>query len=308
MEIQELGDRLNVTGDKQDLDQFADIIAKARELPVYGGSLYPQAIRKSGLDLADGPLAIGCPDTVTREWTDANGVPCCWFRPPASSAVPVLYFHGGGYVAGSVEASRGIAASIALALAAPVLAVDYRQAPENPYPAAVDDANAAYDWIIAQTKEGVIVVGDSAGGALAVIVALEAARRGKRRARAVISSSGWFDLRMRGESWQSSKGHDLVSLELGRMFVDAYLGGADADLVNRLLEDHLDQAPPMLFQMGAVEGPLSDAFTYATKARLTGATIQLEVYAGMPHNWIKFASPVSELAFERMGDWARTLG
>ena len=308
MQIEDHGDHLTIVGDDKDRQHFKDIIAKARALPVYSGSLDPAAIRKSGLDLADSALALPCPADIDREWITANGVRCCWFRAPGGAGGdPILYLHGGGYVGGSVEASRGIAAALATAFAAPVLAVDYRQAPESPYPAAVDDSRAAYAWLIDQTERPVIVVGDSAGGALAVIVALDAARTGRRPARAAIASSGWFDLRMRGESWQTSKGHDLVTIELGQMFVSAYLDGADPETVNALLLDGLEAAPPLLIQMGGAEGPLSDAFAYAAKARGQGVAVTFEVYQDMPHNWVKFASPISESAFQRMAAWAEAL-
>lgn len=144
-------------------------MGQARSLPVYGGGIDVKQIRQSGLDFADGPLSYSVPLHIKREWVNTGTVHSCWFRREKDRAAPaVLYLHGGGYVGGSVEASRGIAASLAANLRAPVLVVNYRQGPEDPYPAGIEDIQAAYRWLLGETGQAVTIVGDSVGGAHAI--------------------------------------------------------------------------------------------------------------------------------------------
>jgi epsilon-lactone hydrolase len=224
MKVAQLRNRTVITGSDDDLRKFADLVAEAKSVPVYGGSVDYHEIRKSGLDLANGPLVYAVPDDVEREWIEADGVTCCWFRREQDrDAPPVLYFHGGGYVGGCVEASRGIAANLAQHLNAPVLAVEYRQGPEDPYPAAVEDAKASYRWLAGRTSHPITIAGDSAGGALAIGTALESVRTGPRPARCAIAMSAWIDYSLTGYSWLAYRDKDLVSVALGQYLSQAIL-------------------------------------------------------------------------------------
>lgn len=304
--IRQLANRTEITGDERSVEMFAQIAAKARELPVYSGSVDIEAVRQSGLSFAESPLSYPVPSEIEREWVDAGGVRACWFRRAEyRDAAPVLYLHGGGYVGGSVEASRGIAAKLAESLGAPVLAVAYRQAPEAPYPAAVEDTIAAYQWVTAQTDDPVGLVGDSAGGALAIGMAVEAARAGLRPAAYAIAMSVWLDFSLTGYSWLANRDEDLVTADLGRFFLEAYLADADPAVACAFFFDRLELSPPLLIQMGGVEGPLDSTVAFVERARALGVPVDFEVYAGMPHNFAKFRSPISDIVYENAAEWVR---
>ena len=303
LKIDDQGDRIPLTRSDRDRKRMADIVADARSLPAYAGSLDVHAIREGGLKFADRAVALQVPEDMMTEWIDAGGVPACWFRRAEMSGAPLLYLHGGGFCGGSVAASRGIAAALADAFAVPVLAVEYRQGPEDPFPAAPEDARAAYNWLTDMSDAAITLVGDSAGGTLAVGLALDLVRNGGRRARAVIASSGWFDMMMRGHSWVANRDTDLVTTELGAYFRDAYMAGAPIALFDASLRDGLADAPPLLIQMGGAEGCLDDAAAYAAEARTAGVSVQFEEYVGMPHNYVKFDTPIAAAAIHRMVEW-----
>lgn len=307
--IQQLRNRTVITGDEVSLQQFLQIAEQAKKLPAYAGSMDIAAIRQGGEAFAGSPLAYPVPDGVEREWVDAGGVRACWFRrPETSGAAPVLYLHGGGYVAGSVEASRGIAAKLVDSLAAPVLAVAYRQAPEAPYPAAVEDCVAAYEWLTSQSDQQPGIVGDSVGGALAIGTALHAARNQMRPARYAIAMSAWIDFSLSGYSWLANRDKDLVTVKLGQFFADSYLAGTDPAEASKFFFDQLELAPPILVQMGGVEGPLDSTVAYVERARAAGVAVDLEVYTDLPHNFAKFRNPVCDVAYARMALWTRSIG
>lgn len=307
--IRQLRNRTEITGSAQDLETFSALAAQARKLPVYSGSVDISQIRASGETFKDSPLAYPVPDGMKREWVDAGGVRACWFtRKDYEGAAPVLYMHGGGYSAGSVEASRGIASKLSDSLKCPVLAIEYGQGPENPYPAAMQDTTAAYAWLLTQTDQAVICAGDSAGGSLAVGVALEAARKGMRRAACAVAMSPWMDFSLDSYSWLANRDLDLVTPHLGAAFVKAFLGDATATDAVKFFYDELELAPPLLVQMGGVEGPLDSGVAYVERARALGVPVDLEVYSQMPHNFAKFRNPICDVAYARIGLWAQSIG
>lgn len=307
--IRQQRNRIEITGGAQDLEQFSALAAQARKLPVYSGSVDIAQIRASGEKFKDSPLAYPVADGMKQKWVDAGGVRACWFtREDYEGAAPVLYMHGGGYSAGSVEASRGIAAKLSDALKCPVLAIEYGQGPENPYPAAMQDTTEAYTWLLTQTDQAVICAGDSAGGSLAVGVALEAARKGMRRAACAIAMSPWMDFSLDSYSWLANRDLDLVTPHLGAAFVKAFLGNAAASDAVKFFYDRLELAPPLLVQMGGVEGPLDSGVAYVERARALGVPVDLEVYSQMPHNFAKFRNPISDVAYARIALWAQNIG
>lgn len=308
-QIKQLRDRTEITGDAASLKAFAGIAEMAGKLPVYAGSVDIMQIRQSGATFADSELAYPVPQGMKREWVDAGGVRACWFiRPEFSAAPPVLYLHGGGYAAGSVEASRGIAAKLVDALQAPLLAVEYRQGPEDPYPGAVEDTIAAYQWLMGETDKPIAIVGDSAGGSLAIGMAIEAARSGLRPASCAIAMSAWIDFSLGGYSWMANRDKDLVTPQLGQAFIDAYLGTTPISDALPFFFDQMELAPPMLVQMGGVEGPLDSTVAYVERVRAAGVSVDLEIYTDMPHNFSKFRSTICDVAYARIGLWAQGVG
>src|SRR5215510_182014 len=171
------------------------------------------------------------PPEVKIERVTAPRVPAEWLRPP--SAAPgrlVLYLHGGGYVIGSPRSHRHLAAAIASAAGATGLLLDYRRAPEDPFPAAVDDAVACYRWLNEQgvAPERMVIGGDSAGGGLTVATLVALRDAGVRLPAGAVCISPWTDLTFSGESYRTKAGVDPIVARPGiDKMAQAYLGTTD---------------------------------------------------------------------------------
>lgn len=201
----------------------------------------------------------------------------------------LLQLHGGGYIGSMRNAYRNFAAAYSeLGCGMPVLTIDYRVAPKHPYPAALEDAYAAYLWLLEKGYGGedIFLAGDSAGGGLALALAMYARDHGKPLPCGIIAMSPWTDLTASGESYRLNYEKDPL-----------FGGTKDSMLYNREyvgLEDprnpYISPAfgdfagfPPMLVQAGSYEMLLSDAEIVAKKAREQGAKVRLHVYEGMFH-------------------------
>jgi acetyl esterase/lipase len=228
----------------------------------------------SGLPLADG---------VAVTPMDAAGVPVIECR-PAGHRGTVLYFHGGGYRIGSARAWRSFGTHLASITRTRVLLVDYRLAPEHPFPAAVEDATAVYEWLCNGGEAG-IVAGDSAGGGLAVMTNLVAKQRGLRLPMATIALSPWPDLTNSADSYQRNAAHDLLfSKEAADEGAAWYLAGADPrnPLASPVFGD-LTGLGPMLIHVGGCEVLLDDAGQLAERARAAGVDVTYHVWPGRQH-------------------------
>jgi monoterpene epsilon-lactone hydrolase len=220
----------------------------------------------------------------------ANGVPAEWLVPPGiSTARVVLYLHGGAYVAGSINSHRSIAANIAIAAKARALVIDYRLAPEHPHPAAVEDAVAAYRWLIDNHVDPrhLAIAGDSAGGGLTLAL-LVSLRDGKIPLPAAgICLSPWTDLAFSGESWNSKAAVDLIVFAVKeREFARLYLGGIEprAPLASPLYAD-LKGLPPLLVQVGTNEVLLADSRRLVDRAKEAGVNAVIDEWEKMQHVW-----------------------
>jgi phosphinothricin tripeptide acetyl hydrolase len=252
------------------------------------------------------------PADVKVEHVSVPATPAEWLRPP--SATPgrvVLYLHGGGYVIGSPRSHRHLAAAIAGAAAASALLLDYRLAPEHPYPAALEDATAAYRWLLAQgiAPGSVVIAGDSAGGGLTVatLLALREARVPLPAAGVCISP--WVDLTCSGGSYVTKADADpIVRRADVEQMARAYLGSTAprAPLASPLFAD-LRGLPPLLIHVGSEEVLLDDAVQLAERARAAGVDTTLEVYERMIHVWHWFLPMLDEAqtAVEAIGRFAR---
>src|SRR5216110_4055051 len=184
--------------------------------------------------------AFPIPTDVTVERVTAPIAPAEWLAPPSVRAdVVVLYLHGGGYVIGSPRSHRHLAAAIARAGRARALVLDYRLAPEHPFPAALEDAVAAYRWLLAQgiAPGRVVVAGDSAGGGLTVATLLALRDRGLPRPAGGVCISPWVDLTNSAASYVTKAAVDpIVTREGIEGMTQAYVGGGDrkAPLVSPL--------------------------------------------------------------------------
>jgi epsilon-lactone hydrolase len=249
---------------------------------------------------------------IKREAVDAGGVKAEWVSAPdAEVGRAVLYLHGGGYVIGSINTHRSLAANLSRASKARVLVIDYRLAPEHPHPAAVDDSVAAYRWMLGQGLKParIAVAGDSAGGGLTVAT-LVAIRDAKLPLPAAgVCLSPWVDLEGIGGSMTTKADVDPVVQKAGiEQMAAAYLGGKDprTPLAAPLYAD-LTGLPPLLIQVGTAETLLDDASRLAERARKAGVAVNYEPSEDMIHVWHLFASMLDEgrQAIDRIGEFVR---
>jgi acetyl esterase/lipase len=239
---------------------------------------------------------------VAAEWLDAPGA-----RPDRA----VLYLHGGGYVLGGVNSHRDMIARLSAAAGARALGIDYRLAPEHPFPAAVEDAVSAYRFLLEQgiTPAHLAIAGDSAGGGLtaATLIALRDRKLPLPAAAALLSP--WVDLEGSGESMNGGIADDpMVSKDLVAMMAPAYLNGVSArEPLAAPLHADLRGLPPLLIQVGRRELLLDDSTRFAQAARRAGVDVTLEVWPGMIHVWQIFASDLEEgrEAIARIGEYLR---
>jgi epsilon-lactone hydrolase len=255
-------------------------------------------------------LAAPPPEATAVDPVDAGGVPAEWVA--AAGAPPgrvLLYFHGGAYQIGSRATVRHLVALLSGVIEARALSVDYRLAPEHPFPAAIEDALTAYRWLLAggTDPELIAVAGDSAGGglALAALVALRDA--GEPLPAAAVLLSPWTDLALTGASLRTRAAVDVLIKPDGMVeAAEFYLAGADPrhPYASPLYAD-LRGLPPLLIHVGDAEVILDDSTRLAARARAAGVDVSLEVWDEMPHVFPAFAGllPEADQAIERIGSW-----
>ncbi|MBU2547809.1 MAG: alpha/beta hydrolase [Proteobacteria bacterium] len=245
---------------------------------------------------------------VSVEPTRVGDMAAEWiFTPNAHEDRVVLYFHGGGYAIGSLNTHREMVSHIARAARARVLLVDYRLAPEHPFPAAVEDAKAAYRHLLDRgaAPGRMVLAGDSAGGGLTVAALVALRDQGVSLPAAGICLSPWVDLAGEGDSMTGKAEADpTVGYDDLQVFVRAYLGDRDpkTPLASQLYAD-LSGLPPLLIQVGTSEVLLDDSTRLAKRAEQAGVEATLETWEEMVHVWHFFASmlPEGREAVERIG-------
>jgi epsilon-lactone hydrolase len=210
----------------------------------------------------------------------------------------ILYFHGGVYVIGSAGASVPLAADLARRSNAKVVSVDYRLAPENPYPAAVEDARTAYEGLLSQGVEptSIAISGESAGGGLAVALLLAIRDAGLPMPSSAFLMSPYADLTLSGSSIINKQDVDpILTEEAVRLRVGDYVAGANPSdpLISPVFAD-LRGLPPLLIQVGSHEILLSDAIRLAGRAAEADVAIALEVTPGVPHVFQAYAAVLDE--------------
>jgi epsilon-lactone hydrolase len=222
----------------------------------------------------------------------------------------VVYLHGGGYIVGTERLFRDFTWRIGKAAHASVLYVDYRLAPEHPFPAAVEDAARVYSWLTRRMDPARIAfVGDSAGGGLALATLHKLRDEGRPLPGAVAALSPWTDLALTGPSLAGNAAADPI-LELKRLpeIVNHYLAGADArHPYASPLYGQASGLPPMLFQVGSDEILRDDSVRMAEKLRAAGCEVEIEVWPRMPHAWHFYARliPEARAAVDRVGAFLR---
>jgi acetyl esterase/lipase len=230
----------------------------------------------------------GCSVPVWCQPVSAGGVDAEWIVPiNATREKAILYFHGGGFRIGSIASHRDLIARMADAGGCRALAVNYRLAPEHRFPAALDDALAAYGWMLGQglNANDIAFAGDSAGGNLVLATMLSIRNVGLPLPAAAALMSPWTDVAATGASYVSRADADPIHqrpmiLALARN----YLGEDDPfdPLASPLYAD-LEGLPPLLIQVGDRETVLDDSTSLADKARAAGVDAELQVWDGMIH-------------------------
>jgi acetyl esterase/lipase len=227
---------------------------------------------------------------VSYEEATVGGVPGWWCRPANTvSGEAILYLHGGAYVVGSAQAYRHFAGQIATRVKAPVFVTDYGLAPERPFPAAVEDAEAAYRGLADGGFHRIAVAGDSAGGGLALVTTRKMSQDARDRATpapvAACVMSPWTDLALKGDSIATRAKHDpLLTLDALDHAQHLYLGQADAsDPCASPIYGNLACLPPILLHVGEDEILLDDARRYADLVAKSGSPTELHVWQGMVH-------------------------
>lgn len=233
-----------------------------------------------------------------------------WISPfEAKDDRAILYLHGGGYTMGSCNTHRALASRIALAGRTPTLLINYRLAPEFPFPAALEDAIAAYHWLLDRgiAANRLVFAGDSSGGGLAIAAAVALRDQKDRLPAGIVCISPWADLTLSGETISTCSITDpLISRETSELHASRYVGQQDpkSPLISPVFAD-LSEFPPMLIQVGEHEILRSDSSRLAENARQAGVDVTLEVWDGMWHVWHAFAGlvPESQRAIERIGSF-----
>jgi monoterpene epsilon-lactone hydrolase len=223
----------------------------------------------------------------------------------------ILYFHGGVYVIGTAVASVPLVSEVVRRAGAKAITLDYRLAPEKPYPAAIDDAKAAYEGLLAQGIDPgqIALAGESAGGGLAVATLLALRDAGTPLPSGAYLMSPYVDLTLSGETLSNREARDAVLNPTGlRARVPDYVGNADAadPLISPIFGD-LSGLPPLLIQVGSNEILLSDALRLAARAALDDVQVTLEVTPGVPHVFQGFAGLLDEAgaALDRAADFLK---
>jgi acetyl esterase len=268
------------------------------------------------LELARGP--VGFPPTreiavITDE--KVGDVPVRIYQADGAATGLVVYFHGGGYVMGSIGIMDNVAREIAHSSGSVVVSVEYRLAPEQPYPAGLDDCEHVTRWALDQAERfgvsphSVAVAGESAGGNLATAVALRLRDAGTRSLAAQVLV---YPQVAGTTEFPSAVEFDgvVISRAVGAKYWAAYSGGRD--LANDpyavpLSAPSLQGLPPALVILGGCDMLRDEGRAYSERLRADGVDVEVECYAGQPHGFVNFDEfPAAALAFERIGSWLRT--
>jgi epsilon-lactone hydrolase len=238
-------------------------------------------------------LAYGLAADVAVEPATANGVAAEWTVTPKDARdAALLYLHGGGYVIGSLDSHRHLVAEAGRAAGIAGFALDYRLAPEHPFPAAVEDAVAGYRFLLGRGVKAprVAIAGDSAGGGLVVAAMLAIRDAGLPQPACGWCISPWVDMEAVGETMTSRAAADPTVQRAGLLdMAKLYLGGADprSPLAAPIHAD-LSGLAPLLIQVGAAETLLDDALRLAKIAGAADVGVDLEIWPEMIHVWHLF--------------------
>ena len=270
--------------------------------------------RQRRKDIDSRGLEYGLAPDVAVEQTNANGVRAEWnSTPPAARDAVLLYLHGGGFVIGSLDSHRHLVSEAGRAAKALTLALDYRLAPEQPFPAAVEDAVAGYRFLLARgyKPERVAIAGDSAGGGLVVSAMIAIRDAGLPQPACGWCISPWVDLEALGETMSTKASADPTVQKAGILdMARLYLNGADPRLpLAAPIYANLAGLAPLLIQVGAMETLLDDAIRLAKIAGASDVRVDLQIWPEMIHVWHLFHPELKAglRAIEQGGSFVRAI-
>jgi len=288
--------------------QLAQVVEMIRSGPDLA-SLPPPELRVVFDAMGD----VTPPDpSIVYDTVSADGVRCEFGLAPGSRPdATVMYFHGGGYVIGSLRSHRGLVARLGQAAGIRTYAIDYRLAPEHPYPAAVDDGITAYKWLLANgtSPDRVVFAGDSAGGGLAVATMLRCKSADVPLPRAAVLFSPFVDMGTTGQSLVDNRERDVLVTEgVAPAMASTYLSGADARSPEASpIYGDLNGLPPILIQVSSHEALLDDSLRLLRAAILADVDVQISLYRDVPHVWQLYAAVLDEgqSAIEEAGNFLK---
>ena len=288
--------------------QLQNIIQALRAQPVREDV----PIEETRANFEQAAAALPVADDVKRETAGPSGVPGEWLTPPGVSGdITVYWLHGGGYYMCSVNTHASMVSLIAQAAGARAFAIDYRLAPENPFPAGLDDAVAGYRWLLEQDVEParLVIGGDSAGGGLSLAMLQRLREAEVPLPAATVLLSPWTDLEGTGETVKTRREVDpMIDMPVLLESARDYLPDGDLrdPLVSPLYADFAG-LPPMLIQVGDAEVLLDDSTRVYERAEKAGVDVTLEVNDEMIHVFQFFAPmlPEAVATIERIGEFAQ---
>jgi monoterpene epsilon-lactone hydrolase len=245
------------------------------------------------------------------EKVSAGGVPAEWFRREDAEGGPlVLYLHGGGFGLGTIDTHSDLIARIARSSRANALALEYRLAPEHRFPAQLDDALAAYRWLLEQgvSPKRLVVSGDSAGGGLAIALMVKLRAAGEPLPAAAALLSPWVDLEGLGSTIDENHRYDYISRRALAQYRKRFVDDENVRHPHAApLYADLRDLPPMLIQAGSAEVLLDDSRRITERARAAGVNVTFRVWEDMIHVWQLFAFliPQGAAAIEEIGSFIR---
>jgi acetyl esterase/lipase len=265
--------------------QFQWVVAFLRQDFVESAAWPYEALRR---DLNGRRYPKSALKRIERSRERLGGVPAVWFWPPSPKPGVVLFLHGGSYIFGSIETSHAeMAAGIAERSGRKVVGIDYRLAPEHPYPAALEDALAAFRALVESgvPASQIVLAGDSAGGNLALALQLALRDRGTLQAKAAVLFSPWLDLAARRPSCRSGDRHDYGQTSFLLRHARDFAGELPLeDPRLSLIDSELSGLAPLFVLVGGAERLFDEGSELVQRARRSGVSAELCVARDMPHN------------------------
>ena len=245
-----------------------------------------------------GKRAKNIPKDVGIERFKIGNIPAEWISVPEANEEIVFYnLFGGGYIMGTLESRRWIPYHVSRVTNLRCLNIEYRLAPEYPFPAALDDSINSYKWLISKgfDPKKIIIGGESAGGGLAIATLLKLKEEKISRPAAGVLMSPWVDLTASGESIIRNQKFEPLILEGIKNMAKSYAQKESLSnpLISPVFAD-LKGLPPLLIQAGGIEALVDDSISLAERAKTAGVEVKLEIYENMTHVFQNFGEELSE--------------